>query len=625
MTLRHFAKNTFESTRPTRLMEMLRTRPIPLSSLTYEPGPAEDGGDLTPSLLIVAAALGPRYIEMRCQPEDGWSTSTSFSALLISRDETLPALVEVTERSPAEWRLRIDTLSDSVNKLVQDEDAVYVELHAKGPGHHQQSGRIWLPKPHLLILSAEERARRHALALMTEEMFVPGSQLRQVAEWLLGNVDILTAALSQTIPEDIGSGRNKGSGGTVEAVGPDDPLDDDTFEGDDGSRLPGSERKRRRSLARLDEHLRVALRLSLPMFSRSSTSSGRDGDVGRHPQKDNSGAHVAGGGDQKGNVPVIDDRLADDLIRSIADDLRQAVERITAVQATPANIARALNTLEAYCVFLYRLELHACLWTSKARAHCTRARQFAFSRAFALSGWEQGRCKAWLVRAWANPELHDGFAELWQDPDRIARLATLAAAGALIAREEGAGLGDVLVGLQYCADVRSLVRNGDLRERLANHAKSLASQSGGLVTARSILAKLPELSLEDTSGGIALKPWLPFKLRRTDGPITFDTMTLERLTQSDDSSLRSRARQLLTHVKAERSVAFLSCDHHIGPSCSNCAMSLPSLLVQRLSHAGAVLHQCPNCNVPLIPMAPDDPVCGKLLMTWDQSVGGDRI
>jgi hypothetical protein len=650
----------------TGLLEILTTRVIPHVALVQSPVTLLEAGP--PALEILSAVVEPGAVTLCCTPGPWATVDARLTLMLASRDEAA-AIPAAFVRGAAQVVLVRASLGEPVAEtLALNDAAVLVSLESRRPDGTRVTGRAWLEKPDFIRLAATDRARRHALALMTERILVSDTHLYHVAEWLLGATAAMEAdlraigesgiadtgagggvsGLNHSNSEEarvrgggaVGAGRGSAGGDTPGApTGAPAPWDanweeedsevgpvdiDPGFLADDSDPDGGHESGRSghgstRRLGRLDSYLRSTTRLVDRLFQQGVGAPALPPRRGTgQPDQDLDPSDDKWDSATAGEWPNASGD-ADRLLADSAENAGRAVAHAIRVVPTPASVARVCDTLEVLGAYLFRLELQARHWESAAVATCVQARQRAATRVWSVDGWERGLCRAWMVRAMVYPGAEEAVALAWRDQDRVARLLALEAAGAALGA--GSAPAGIIAGIEAVTRERAVLY-GPIGPRLRLHAETLSHNSGGRITTERVLEALTPASpavigavngsgaVARTAGAAVVVPWLPLVpvLQARERGVTAGA--LDQIVA--EAGLQGTAASVARQILRVRRLAGLTQSSGL-PSCGFCHVSFSTARAQELGQPGLQLLACENCGALLIPVAWHDPLVRGLL------------
>jgi hypothetical protein len=629
VTLRHSSTKGRKKARTEvgidRLLEKLVRVPIPHAALSYI-APVEDEIVEYRTITIHSARAEPGLLLLRCAPGDWAVQSTKFSAYLASQDHSTAANAVLRPGPSNEAIIEIACASTAVEYIALSDLAVVITLEACPAGGTRWIGRSWLEKPDYLRLSARARVRRHALAIMSRSLVVSDVHLHRVAEWLLytstslaGELLALTSDSSEKIslsPNRRGQPSIAGDTTGESAQSRDDELliemqDWEEFV-DELDAVPapsGITPSRGGALARIDAYLRGTTRLIAVLFDQElvSTAGMRRSLPGRRETT------LAEFDDQVDEPSPDPSAEADQLLKASAEDMGKAVARILRVKPVPSTVGRVADAVEVLLAYLFRLELHAKLWDRSAAAECTQARRSAWRSVWSVDGWETGRCAGWMVRALVDPSTSDAVRTAFEDPERIARLASVLAAGEALEGMSGRVPASIIVGLSLASGFTDLTVAGPLSTRLRNNAALLTAPFHSLLSPNQVLETLQPASLADTAGAAVARPWLRVAAALASGGDQRN-LQLSAMLEDEDRDIRRLADRCLRQIKGGRPISTVNHRDGLG-SCAECNVNISREKLQRLSEPGAATQSCDLCGALLSPVAWNDPLCARLLAT----------
>lgn len=608
-----------------RLLDELVRVPIPHGALSYTAS-VDDEASEDRTIVIYTARAGPGHLILRCACGDWAKQSTNLSAYLASQDYSAAAEAVVRLAEGNEVIVEVVCTSAAVESIVLSDLAVVITLEAHTDGGTRWVGRSWLEKPDYLRLSAGARVRRHALAIMSRSLLVSDVHLHRVAEWLLHTATSLAGellALSSRTPERDWLSRNRrGEGGVLDegtdenaqSVRDDELLiemhdwEEFAVELDQVANPSAISPNRGGGLARIDAYLRGTSRLVGVIFDQEVLSIAGLGRSLRGRKETT--LEFAEQPHEPGPDPSAD---VEQLLKASAEDLGRAVARILRVKPLPSTVGRVVDVVEVLLAYLFRLELHAKLWDGAAAAECTRVRRNAWRSVWSVDGWETGQCSGWMVRALVETETGEAVRTSLEDPERVARLATLLAAGEALEGMNGRVPASVTVGLSLASGVTDLTVAGPLETRLRNNAALLTAPVHTLLGPQQVLAALQPASLGDTAGAAVARPWLRVAAALACGGDERDRQ-LTAMLEDKDLDIRRLADRCLRQIRRGRPIATVNHRNDLG-SCAECNVNVSREKLQRLSEPGADTQNCDLCGALLSPVAWNDPLCARLLAT----------
>lgn len=636
-----------------RLLESLDARSIAFAGLRYRvPVPEPDAVSALLAIDILNASARPGSIELRCRSGSWVHSSTRLVVHFATRDQSVSLPATVAHTTAGEAMIAVDTSNASLEGMILGSLAVVVTLDACDDGGARFRGRAWLSKPDFLASSSTARARRHALALMSERLFVEAPHLRRVAEWLAETSALLATALfeihdrhdtrphAKRVDDDASDSESRRASQEprsnavpdedVSLPDPFEVIDDSTLRFDDSpfddaddesTRLPGDAKDGvTLGMRAVAERLTIASRLVGVLFdqSRDARAIVNEGHSSLSAQANDSAA-MSTDRDSDGHSRLREEAT---LLRQSATDLRAAVARLARDTPSTGSLSDVIDAFEVLTAFLYRLELQARHWESDAVPACAIRRRDALASLFSIEGWSLGVCRSWMVRAWADETLRQELHDTWHDEDRVARLLALVAAGTALDGEASALSAEMIVGLKLVTGTSTFGASTTLRARLRHHATTLAEQSRGLLTIERVLSAIPDLDVSATTGAAATQSWMPAigiaARARKDRSGALDQLDLLLRSNSLSQQAQVVTKAVFQQVQRRREVGFLRGTGGPRPACSECGVELSTALVQGIGRGSDKPHACESCGALIAPLAWRDPICEQIAQYWAQ-------
>jgi hypothetical protein len=612
------------------LFGKLRTTKVKLSDLSFTlpEAPAQAAS----TVRIVRAHVASGGIEVECRFSQPNADLGELLLRLADRERSVELHPEVRSRSGADLVIWAPINGGIEEDLTLGNYAVLITLSPANPSDSHWSARAWLEKPQYLSLSAAERERRHALALLTRQMFVQDVHLFRVAELIMQTAlamstelrRLVTANVPPVAPARVAGGTRSAESapGTPEDIEVadvdwdallgsdtwDEPdLDQDFMDVEDEVAETGSTRGgagRPSVLGQLDNYLHDSLRSLDPLFSGKNAIEPRSGKRRPVDPDEMSGSRVA-------DELELPDPDGDEMLRSAAESIRRGASQVRRTQLAPENVGRVADTFLVIVAHLYRLELHARLWKSPAAEDIRHVREVVWFWTWGLDGWECGRCAAWMPRAWAKRSLRQQVRALVSEPAYMSRLLTLAAASWRLSSDRAAVPDGILAGIGLVSGVNTSA-DGPLAQQLRRTATELSHLPLTQEESRMALQGLRAVSPLESPGARAALHWRPLQLLLSGTPSTPD---VQAVLASLGEALGNRSSHVVREVARRIPRKLFGTVHDLAnvPSCSRCNQRLSTTLTQQLGQGTGTGIVCEGCGAWLIPFAWDDVLCSSIM------------